>query len=353
MQIYTNERLNASKKIEGQDLPVDQAAVASFAFGGEDVLSSENLSGPYGEKTDGRDGITLLNSKPVNKSTSVDDTVSWCEHSDWRALVVAGLHEAGFDKDAEAFERCGKEVLHIACRACGEPKDVPMSCNLRICPECSRRFAARMADQIADVWHSIPKSGFWLLKKITLTVKTDGDLQKAWDEGWKAIPKLWRKHLKVCDDSGAVLSGMVVSAEFGPKNGNVHFHVLFYGPYIPQADLSKWWYELTGSYVVDIRRAVQPGQNVMDAIQEAVKYPTKFYELPPELLVQVHGVMKGSRRIRTYGVFYGEIRIKPVVVCVKCGNDTWKVLAHRTAWGVWNQSPNLVMLGSGAGGKAR
>ena len=110
---------------------------------------------------------------------------------------------------------------------------------------------------------------------------------------------------------------------------------------------------MTGSCVVDIRRAVQPGQNVVDAIREAVKYPTKFDELSPELLVQVHGVMKGSRRIRTYGVFYGEVRSKPVVLCSVCGNDTWKVLAHRTGWGVWNYSPSLVMLGAGAGGKSR
>ena len=309
--------------------------------------------GDEGSGVDESEGGSLLQYKTVNKSTSQNNTASCDDDSDWRASVVKGLHAAGFNDDAEAFERCGGEVLELACFGCGHPKEVPMSCNLRICPDCAKRFATRIAQQILDVWHSLPIKQFWLLKKITLTVKTDGKLREAYDKGWTAIPKLWRKYLQKYDDSGEVISGMVVSAEFGPKSGNVHFHILYFGPYLPQADLSRWWEELTGSFVVDIRRAIQPGETALDAIQECLKYPSKFFELSPELLVDVHATMKGSRRIRTYGAFYGRVRPRPPVPCPECGNTTWVITGHRTAWGVWSFSDRMAMLGHGAGGKAR
>ena len=224
-------------------------------------------------------------------------------------------------KEAKKFRDCGAEVVVLCCVKCGNTKIVPVGCDLRICPVCAHDFAVKIAIQIKRFWKAVQRKRGWTLKHITLPVKTDGDLQGAYDRGWRAWRRLWRKYLK---EDGA---GAVAAVEFGPKNGNVHFHVLYYGPYIPQAHLSDWWLELTGdSMVVDIRRLKDRGKGFDAAFFECLKYPAKFDELSPELAVDVLSVLKGTRRIQPYGIFFGKIRTKVYPICEVCGNDTWRVM---------------------------
>lgn len=68
------------------------------------------------------------------------------------------------------------------------------------------------------------------------------------------------------------------------KKGWPHCHALLRAPFIPKALISRAWFELTGAYVVDIRRI----RSQREVVRYLGKYLAKSLEVPP-----------GSRRWRT------------------------------------------------------
>jgi len=270
------------------------------------------ISEEYGETC----GSALLDTPRISRQGQQDqeDTNKSNFEGHWRQKVANELDYQGY-REVDRFRDCGQEGWLDRCHACGKPRYVPKGCDIRICPICARRFAERMSAEILGAWKKIPRKTAWSAKHITLTVKTDGDLRKALDRGYKAVSGLWRTFLKRPG------SGMVVSAEFGPENGNLHFHCFYYGPFIAHAELSNRWLELTGdSSVVYVRRVFN-----YKGVREVLKYACKMLALDPELVVRVHAALKGTRRIRTFGCFYGEVRVKHDgwAKCEFCGNDTW------------------------------
>src|SRR5690606_27310268 len=66
-------------------------------------------------------------------------------------------------------------------------------------------------------------------------------------------------------------AGAFAALEIGPQGGNVHAHVIVYGRYVAQADLSNYWHKLTGNPIVYVRRV-----DADKAVAEGIKYCTKF-----------------------------------------------------------------------------
>ncbi len=145
-------------------------------------------------------------------------------------------------------------------------------------------------------------------KHIVVTVVNHGQGRQA--EAVKALcdalPRFHRSQLK------RPCYAMTANKEIGDK-GNVHAHLLYYGPDIEHAQLKDSWLKFTTnanhpSEVVWIDEAYNEDQGDLDAgkaVFEAIKYTTKTYSLTPERLVDYGQAIKGRRRFTRYGAFRG------------------------------------------------
>ena len=266
--------------------------------------------------------------------------------------TAAALRDAGRIDQAQRLQyevaghvvRCGDKMGVHRCGDCGsEVKVERYRCNqARLCPICARMESKRIETYLIDAARKIqtrPVYGYsW--KLITLTIKTDGDYRGAVETACKAFSGLWRNYLggRCRKNTGAYRS-----LEFGPKSGNVHIHVLYYGPYLPQAELSEKWEQYSGSSVVDIRRRDGDVENL---VGECSKYITKFDEVEPERRVEYWQALKHKRRGMPYGLFRADVLskwigckyVKPepepsfdidVDLCPNCGSNTFLYIISR------------------------
>lgn len=113
--------------------------------------------------------------------------------------------------------------------------------------------------------------------------------------------------------------GLVVAAEYGEKGNKLHFHCLLYSPYVPIGIIPQHWKEQTGGdcTVTRIRKVNDAHAGAKEII---CKYVTKFTELDPGLVPMLHKVLFGSRRIRTYGIFFNlpDIEEERLCLCPVC-----------------------------------
>lgn len=178
-------------------------------------------------------------------------------------------------------------------------------CWLRVCPKCQRDIAARLRVRYEKRIQTIlaaPVRG-WSLKSFVLTldrgIGDDGaELKRLGDNVKKLVKHFW----------GMKGAGAFATFEAGPVGGKLHAHGISYGPYVKQAELSDYWRQLTGCQVVWIRQ-VTPSE----AVREGIKYIAKLskrddagnFELSVEQLAKLHMALKGRRRLRAWGCFYG------------------------------------------------
>ncbi len=143
-------------------------------------------------------------------------------------------------------------------------------------------------DQARDVIN-IESNHTW--RHITLTVRTEGKFRHAAEIGRRGMSLLWRRRLR-----GAHAAAFAV-LQAGPKSGNIHVHVLHYGPWIDQRELCELWTKLTtNSSIVDVRSIGGPKK-----LAERLSYVTSFDRMRPRLRVKVWGELRGIRRIESYG----------------------------------------------------
>lgn len=272
---------------------------------------------------------------------STDDTPhtgDWPGYTEWRGEVYQALKDAAMDNEAEAFWSCagGDPVVwakkapapdahknvksNYVCGECCQVKLIKETCHLRICPDCARRASARFIERFMPVAeYLIPKmSGAMRFRKIVLTTPfslTDDDVDSQYRRLKKLVPKVFDELLP---DGWRRYQGFIVADEFGAKGKKLHFHILFFGQYIDQSKqggfkLSRAWNKVTGgSCKVAYIKQVKPN-DVRGEILETLKYTTKFWKrgvdgdierLEPSLVPTLASVLKGSRRVRSYGVFY-------------------------------------------------
>jgi hypothetical protein len=121
-------------------------------------------------------------------------------------------------------------------------------------------------------------------------------------EAFKAVAKgfstLWRGLLG--GGRGHAPVGAIRALEAAPKSGNVHAHVLYYGPYVAQAALADAWEKATGYRVVDVRTC---DGGVRSPLGEVLKYVAKFDSLSPAARVELWLQLKGIHRVVPYGLF--------------------------------------------------
>lgn len=146
----------------------------------------------------------------------------------------------------------------------------PARCKKWACPDCGKKNARKLAARIALT----PARRF-----ITLTTRYDpsGDpvaeldrMAAAWRTIWKRIAR------KETDRPHGYIKIVEVT-----KHGWPHLHIAAQCRFVPQHTLSRWWSELTGSPVVDIR--------IVRTQRGIARYLGKY-------LTKQHGCLPGRRR---------------------------------------------------------
>jgi hypothetical protein len=227
------------------------------------------------------------------------------------------------------FQNCGdpKRIgFYWACKT--DPQHglfaVPQHCGLRICPICAKRQFHRLREfylpHVLDAIVNGPP-GFspkhielgtdihlhdpLLRQKIQRTFRL---VPKLFD---KLLPKGWRKS-----------QGYISAFEFGAKGLRLHFHLYFYGEYIPFADLQAAWARLTGIQGVHVYIKKKPPTQALNYV---LKYATKLTKLDPADMVLLYHVMHGLRRVRAAGIFFGLGKIerpgRKIEFCPVCGGE--------------------------------
>lgn len=252
----------------------------------------------------------------------------------WRESVYWALIGSGKEPSAERFKRCGSPCK-LSCADCGTGRTIAQWCELRICPDCSARRALEIRHRVAHLLELAPATDGQRGKELTLTVQTNGQFHDAVRRITRALPRLWKYYLwrdvagqrwkdakrqageKVC------VTGAVCGLEFGPKNGNVHAHMLFIGPYLPFLELQREWRRVAGEGSVFVCAT----GTTSSALTEIIKYMSDLKKVPGPRLVELYQTLEGKRRIRSYGILRGvesdELAGGEAPACAQCGGHDW------------------------------
>jgi hypothetical protein len=293
--------------------------------------------------------------------------------SSWRKAVAWCLEELGPSVGwtqararAERFAACGRAAREVV-RECIHADDgqlfVPLHCDLRVCPECARRRSRHVARVYSAVLRRVvdrlpthlrlgrgwrpkslpadtPAGRNWRL--VTLTRRNPGgydperlraqvrDTRRLATELWRDT---WGSHRAERVTAAAAGVGAVFGLEVSPftsagGGGMVHVHMLVYGHYWPQDDLSRRWLKLTGdSHIVDIRQVrisprklaklkaegIRPTADhvlragVLECLKYATKPPTGDSLEDARAVAAIEYAYAGTRRLGTLGIFYNQV----------------------------------------------
>lgn len=295
------------------------------------------------------DNCNILLDSPTHSSTARSGYKRTDSYIQWRTEVSNELTKAGLSDVAEQFESCADtprrmishqvEVipavngsLHV-CSA-DHTHDAMLfsaTCDLRICPDCARRQSARLVARYLPALLQARQSPTrkHRLRHIVLTrdIALTSELAAAeLNNGFSSIRNLFDRMLgKDWTSTG----GYIATAEFGSSGFKLHYHVVAYVPYMDQAEMSEIWEELTTSKICFIRQIAGTEEKIVSEVQEILKYVTKFWStdsstgepkyIPPELMPVLHRVLKGTRRVRSVGIFYNIPETESEPLRCECG----------------------------------
>lgn len=161
------------------------------------------------------------------------------------------------------------------------------SCKTWQCPHCGPRKTAELCRKIEAAKPT---------KFITLTTvhRKGRTPREVWNEARRQISELAKKYRK---ELGEFEYARILEPH---KSGYPHFHLVARSPYIPQEHLSRRWQQLTGAFIVDIRR-VNPNWQVAKYV---AKYLTKT--MRPQIGTETHkdGKFISERRVSASRHFF-------------------------------------------------
>jgi hypothetical protein len=141
-----------------------------------------------------------------------------------------------------------------------------------------------------------PRSDF-RLREITLTSLNTGTITKQQVDNFNAsVKKTLKTIMKGIEGWGALSVD-----EVGFNNTNLHAHILYYGPFIPQAKLVEVWKQVSGFEIAWIELAEADGPR---ALLHLLKYVSKPPSNNPALLAQLEVAFHRARRVFAYKMFY-------------------------------------------------
>lgn len=246
----------------------------------------------------------------------------------WRDRVADVMEYNGMLGESLAFRHCRDGDYYHALAVCENnlshfAKPILHTCHNRGCEDCERIAQAdrleRYLPAITDVINLGKPSES--LKHIVLTTRysvMDDDIDERLRESWNAlIVCLERAFYKLAKHKATSAErrrqrvslkrlgwGAIATCEFGEQGHKLHFHILFYGGYIPKPLLDQEWQKATrgAGQITWITRVKDPQDGAKEVL---LKYITKFSEMPPLHMVRMLLAIKGIRRVRSYGIFHG------------------------------------------------
>lgn len=262
----------------------------------------------------------------------------------WRTRTATALLDYGLTKEAFAFNGCFEHpVSWISSKTNPLPSDAATvwmcsdnaahdaalfmpTCDLRICPDCAARHTARLAARyIPKALELSARGGRFHLRHIVFTtpIALTSGTPKQINAKIKRYSDLPRKAMELVRTYGDLhgksyqTEGAIQSFEFGADGLKLHFHVIQYGDYLPQKQLSEAWslVTLNEASVVNIN-AIKTDENrsLESAIIETLKYSVKFWKvntltneyeyLEPSVMPHLLLSLKGIRRVKSWGCFY-------------------------------------------------
>lgn len=233
---------------------------------------------------------------------------------------------------------------------------IPLRCNRRICPECSRFEMNSKINKYIKLPEAVPeyknyKYRFWTF---TIIAKKNQPLKQAIKAVSKAIHYYW---LNVYGQKSKKRGGPhqkaggIFCIEVG-EGWNVHVHALIYGPYHTNLKTLRliWEKGIKKNWLGGHRIHVRPIDNIDSCIRELISYPLnpdKRIGLDENLLAHIElgfsgknkseyspGI-KGYRRYVEKGTFYNLIE-KPhhnKQFCPFCAEKGfYREMAHEKCW---------------------
>lgn len=208
-------------------------------------------------------------------------------------------------RQAERFEICRLQYSKIGCEDCGRIFIGPRRCEVRICEHCAKKWAFKLLQrQIAISKVLAPSADRKRLMMVTVTLyrhplygPTDKDVDRLYRAFKKLMHILWPAKMGC---------GAFAVLEVG-KKFNLHIHALVYGYPVNKFRFSELWEKLTkDSRIVRIREVKTPDRT----IGYLLKYITKpDSNKNPQRTAKWLSLQIGRRRVRTYGIFYGKVKL--------------------------------------------
>jgi len=283
----------------------------------------------------------------------------------WRDEVAEELQKRHHFDEAERWDYCDTSPRYIVnkhqidlppsadivwvCSASNDHDSVLFSpsCDLRICPDCAKRHTARFMNRfVPAIEKMMTLHREHRLRSITLTTKIklgSNGFKDAVSRGFVNIRKAMRKAIGprwLLDGSG-----MIVNWEVGANGLLLHYHIIYFGPWVSYPKLKEAWYKLTGdAYIVWVTQVKHNDGDWQGAVSEVLKYATKFYSedkttgeriyLSATLTVDLFEALKATRRLRAWGSLYniGEPSDR-VFCCETC--DSKMVRIHVSHFEIW------------------
>lgn len=258
----------------------------------------------------------------------------------WRADVYEALSDAGQEETAERWLSCSDHPISkispkpgaalpssaemvFVCKQdhTHDAEIVTQTCDLRICPDCARRHAARLAarytPKMLELLHEHHRTYRFRLVTFTLPYSLeDPNIREKYLHGFEQVYRVMDETMSVKNPDWKKEQGFVVASEFGSEGYKLHYHAIHYGQYLDQGELTRRWFTATDgeAQIVDVRALVRKGKPIEEAVSEVFKYAIKFYSkdkitrevkaIPAQLVPALAMALSGTRRVRAYGVFY-------------------------------------------------
>jgi len=254
-----------------------------------------------------------------------------------RCGIAAYMLEKGYDAEAERFCNCGRRIHQFESERLRLLFGIRERCRSRICDRCAEFAFKAFRLQVLTILDGLPQDRKKQVGFLTLTFKkrelSTAYIRKCTKDVRKFVNIFYGKWFhKYNPETGRFTKtksrqdcGGVAVMEIG-KSGNLHFHLLVYGYFHPLKFMSKIWLAITGdSYRIDIQNV---SHSTKSSPGRAAGYVLKYIRKPP-FFDDVSGyldywlLLKGLRRIHTYGVFYGhEVwkKEKRPLLCPFCGD---------------------------------
>ncbi len=213
------------------------------------------------------------------------------------------LDYAHADKQLELMQYCGQQVLRFVHRRiiCNANIFIPTSCDVRACQHCGKARTGRELARYGDAIRA-----FRMPALLTLTVPnvmTIEELPAALETLKKGFEKLRRHKLWPKGAKGVSSLELTWNVDTGY---HPHIHAVCDLPWLNFEWMNQAWEKLTGAkHRPDVKRPQT--QAAREGLPyEAVKYITKAWELPPDVLRNILAIT-GKRKLLTA---FGGLRAK-------------------------------------------